>query len=177
MRDEKTAEKMLEWLRNLLNFSFRKWSNQKRKEKFERFEQELQIVQKMGKNELLFEYIETKTEYDHKKNISAPATVIFAIAILMCGWSKFCSFVQLAYTYIMKSEELAITYIAENEKFVVFNVSILFLATMFIFVMSIFVVLLFGLSKDIKILNVKLKIIETVLKEQDITENNQNANI
>lgn len=50
MRDEKTAEKMLEWLRNLLHFSFGKWSNQKRKEKFERFKQELQIFQKMGKN-------------------------------------------------------------------------------------------------------------------------------
>jgi uncharacterized membrane protein len=133
--------------------------SEKRKRKLENFETELKTFRDMEEDELFFEYMEVKTEYEHKKNVLTLFVISVAFAILMSSWSKFGSFVQLALKYVAESEETAIV-----------GVCIVILATVLIFITVTILFLLSVLSKDIKELRRKHMIIERVIKEQSTVE-------
>lgn len=129
----------------------------KRKRKLESFNQEVKKLRKMDGNELNFEYIEMKTELDHKKNVLSLFIISIALAVLMNAWSKFFSFMQLVLQYAATSGDDS----TEIMK-ISFVISVLISIVITLFILF----FLFDLSKDMMIIQRKLMIIEDIRKEK-----------
>lgn len=139
---------------HMMRFSY----EEKRRVKLERFNQEVKKYREMDENELDFEYIELKTELDHKKNVLTLFVISIALAVIMNIWSKFFSFMQMALQYAATSEDskteiIKISFIISVAITILLTLAILFF--------------LFDLSKDMMILQKKLMIIENIKKERN----------
>lgn len=66
--------------------------SQRRQRKLEAFERECKRLRKMDDSELEFEYITTKTEYEHNKNVFSLIVLTLLLSILANVWSKFFEF-------------------------------------------------------------------------------------
>ena len=77
----------------------------RRKRKLDSFNKEIKRLRAMDKDELDFEYIEFKTELDHKKNVLSLFLISIALSVLMNVWSKFFSFMHTAFQYAATSSD------------------------------------------------------------------------
>ncbi|MGN0495522.1 MAG: hypothetical protein ACI4GW_04790 [Lachnospiraceae bacterium] len=73
--------------------------SQRRKRKLEAFEQECKRLRRMDDSELEFEYITTKTEYEHNKNVFSLIVLTLLLSILVNVWSKFFEFANKVIDY------------------------------------------------------------------------------
>lgn len=129
---------------------------EKRKRKLEIFNQELKNLRKMDEDELTFEYIELKTELDHKKNVLSLFIISIAIALLMNAWGKFFSFMEKVLQYVATAGDNSTEILKIS-----FVISVLILTVITVFVLF----LLFDLSRDIMIMQRKLMLIENLRKK------------
>jgi len=129
---------------------------ERRKRKLESFNQEVKKLRQMDKDELNFEYIELKTELDHKKSVLTLFIISIAIAVLMNIWSKFFSFMQMALQYVAPSED---------SKMEIMKISFVISVLIAIVLTLVILFLLLDLSKDMMILQKKLMMIENIKKE------------
>ena len=125
----------------------------RRKEKLECFNREVKKYREMDEDELDFEYMESKTEFDHKKSSLTLFIIVIALAVMMNVWNKFFSFMQMVLQYAAISEHssteiIKISFIISVAITMIFTLAILFL--------------LFDLSKNIMILQKKLMMIENI---------------
>lgn len=129
----------------------------RRKRKLENFKHEVKYFREMNEDELNFEYIELKTELDHKKNVLSLFVISIALAILMNAWSHFFSFMQKVLQYAAASTD-------NSEEIMKISFGISIIIVVFITVAILF--LLFDLSKDMMIIQKKLMIIENIKEEK-----------
>lgn len=125
----------------------------RRKEKLECFNRAVKTYSEMDEDELDFEYMESKTELDHKKSSLTLFIIVIALAVMMNVWNKFFSFMQMVLEYAATSEDgsteiIKISFIISVAITMIFTLAILFL--------------LFDLSKNIMILQKKLMMIENI---------------
>lgn len=126
----------------------------RRKEKLKSFRQELIRLRHLDEDELSFEYIGLKTEYEHKKNVLSLFIISIALGVLMNVWNKFFSFMQLALQYA--ASEDASAQVTKVSFFLSIGISL--------FITVAILLLLLSLSNDIKKIRRKIMIIENVKK-------------
>ncbi|MCI8507302.1 MAG: hypothetical protein HFJ06_01875 [Lachnospiraceae bacterium] len=129
----------------------------RRKRKLDSFNKEIKRLRAMDKDELDFEYIEFKTELDHKKNVLSLFLISIALSVLMNVWSKFFSFMHTAFQYAATSSD-------SSEE--IMKISFILSALMSIVITLVILFLLFDLSKEMMIAQKELMIIENVRKEK-----------
>lgn len=139
----------------VMRFSYR----EKRKRELENFRREVRRLRSMDKDELNFEYIELKAEYEHRKSVLTLFVISILLSILMNAWSKFFSFMRSA-----------LQYAAGESSTEVMMVSFWIAACIVILVTIIILFLLFTSSKDIRNMRKKLIIIEDVMKRVIVKE-------
>lgn len=61
---------------------------ERKKRKFEKYLKETETLAQLNSDELFFEYIQTKTEYEHKKNRFGMFSISFLISIWMGVWKE-----------------------------------------------------------------------------------------
>ena len=93
----------------ILIFSYQ----EKRKRKFKNYKQDVEDLRKMPMDELQFERIEVKTEYEHRK-VCMLLIAFGVMAVLVNAWKQFFSFVELVAGHVSSvsvhnSEEILIT--------------------------------------------------------------------
>lgn len=137
----------------VMRFSYR----EKRKRELENFRKEVQRLRCMDKDELNFEYIELKAEYEHRKSVLTLFVISILLSILMNAWGKFFSF--------MKS---ALQYTAGDSSTEVMMVSFWIAVCIIIFITIIILFVLFTLSNDMKKLRRRLMIIQSVIEEKKV---------
>lgn len=130
----------------------------RRERKLECFNQEVKKLREMDEDELNFEYIEIKTEFEHKKNVLSLFIISIALAVLMNAWSKFFSFMQTVMQYVATS--------SDNSEEII-KVSFVISVFVSIIVSLVILLLLFDLSKDMMIIQRKLMIVETIRNEKN----------
>ena len=138
----------------VMSFSYQ----ERRRKKLERFNQELGRFREMNEDKLNFEYIELKTEIEHKKNVLSLFIILIALAVLMNVWSKMFSFLKMVLEY-------AATTGNDSEQIIMvsFVISILIVIVLTIVVLFI----LFDLSKEIMIMKRRLMLIEYVQQKKN----------
>lgn len=137
----------------VMRFSYR----EKRKRELENFRREVRWFRSMDKDELNFEYIELKAEYEHRKSVLTLFVISILLSILMNAWSKFFSFMRSA-----------LQYAAGDSSTEVMAVSFWIAACIVIFITIILVFVLFTLSNDMKKLRRRLMIIQSVVEEKKV---------
>ena len=106
---------------------------EKRKRKFESYKQDVEDLRKMPMDELQFERIEVKTEYEHRK-VCMLLITFGVMAVLVNAWKQFFSFVELVARYVSSvsvhnSEEILIT------AFWIVLMMLFFVAIIFLFIL------------------------------------------
>ncbi len=138
----------------VMKFSY----HERRKRKLESFNQEVKKLRQMDEDELNIEYIELKTELDHKKSVLTLFIISIAMAVLMNVWSKFFSFMQMALQYVAASED---------SKMEIMKISFVISILIAIVLTLVILFVLLDLSKDMMILQKKLMMIEDIKKENN----------
>lgn len=136
----------------LIGFTYQ----EKRKRELENFRQELCRLRGMEKDELKYEYIKVKTEYEHKKSVLNLFVITIALAVLMNVWSKFFSFMELALQYAN---------VEGNNSAEVAKVSFFISVPVLIVITLLILFFLFELTRDLKKMKKELMIIEDVINE------------
>ncbi|MCI5805070.1 MAG: hypothetical protein MR029_01930 [Clostridium sp.] len=131
--------------------------SERRKKKISEFEKHINALRSMDENELNFEYVNAKTDHDHKKGIFSLFVITIMLSILSNAWKYIYVFMQKALQYSAKQVE------SEMIAKVSFEIATIILITITLIV---FWVLLEN-AKDIKKLQRKLMMIQIVMKEQD----------
>ena len=72
---------------------------ERRKKKLQKYRRELILLKKMDEDELDFEYINSKSEYEHKKNVISIFMLSLVIAVLIDAWKYFFQFVEKILQY------------------------------------------------------------------------------
>lgn len=130
--------------------------SERRKKKISEFEKHINELRSMDENELNFEYVNTKTDYDHKEVILSLFVIMIMSSILANAWKYIYVFMQKALQYSATQVE------SEMIAKVSFEIATIILITIMLIV---FWVLLEN-AKDIKKLQRKLMMIQIVMKEQ-----------
>ncbi len=135
----------------LLKYSY----SARRKRDLIQFHDRIQELRNMDKEELDFEYINVKTEYEHQKNMFSLFVITILISILTNTWKAFLDFMRKALEYSAAQVDSEI--IAQ----VSFEISVIILIAIMFIVLRV----LFERTKMIKTLRTKLLIIEIVREE------------
>lgn len=72
---------------------------ERRKKKLQKYRRELILLKEMDEDELDFEYINSKSEYEHKKNVISIFMLSLVIAVLIDAWKYFFQFVEKILQY------------------------------------------------------------------------------
>ncbi len=144
--------------RKFKNYVMRFSYHERRKRKLERFYKEIKKLRSMDEDELNFEYIELKAEFDHKKSVLTLFIISIALAVLMNVWSKFFSFIQIVLQYVATSVD---------SRMEIMKISFVIAVLISIVVTFVILFLLLDLSKDMMILQKKLMMIENIKKENN----------
>lgn len=72
---------------------------ERRKKKLQKYRRELILLKEMDEDELDFEYINSKSEYEHKKNVISIFMLSLVIAVLTDAWKYFFQFVEKILQY------------------------------------------------------------------------------
>lgn len=130
--------------------------SERRKKKISEFEKHINELRSMDENELNFEYVNTKTDYDHKEVILSLFVIMIMSSILANTWKYIYVFMQKALQYSATQVESEMIAKVSFEISTITLISVTFI---------IFWALLEG-SKKIKMLQRKLIMIEMVMKER-----------
>lgn len=130
--------------------------SERRKKKISEFEKYINELRSMDENELNFEYVNTKTDYDHKEVILSLFVIMIMSSILANTWKYIYVFMQKALQYSATQVESEMIAKVSFEISTITLISVTFI---------IFWTLLEG-SKKIKMLQRKLMMIEMVMKER-----------
>ena len=130
--------------------------SERRKKKISEFEKHINELRSMDENELNFEYVNTKTDYDHKEAILSLFVIMIMSSILANTWKYIYVFMQKALQYSATQVESEMIAKVSFEISTITLISVTFI---------IFWALLEG-SKKIKMLQRKLIMIEMVMKER-----------
>ena len=122
------------------------------------FKEELRRYRLMHWDELEFEYVSLKADYEHKKGVLVAFVVSLALAIIMNIWKTFFLFMDQVFQYA------AVITQAGNE---VVGVSFWISAIAVVAVMVFVIFVLFSLARSVKETRKKLIMIEEVRKERE----------
>ncbi len=143
------------WKDKFIDF-MRKFSySERRKNKLQRFVREVNHYKEMNQEELKFEYINVKTDFEHQRIVRALLFMIFMISILTNVGKGFFEYMKTLLEYSATQGNGTIVVQVGLEIFV-----ILLAALMFIMLW-----ILFEKTKEIKALQRKLIIIKMVMHE------------
>lgn len=143
----------------VMQFSYR----EKREKELESFKREVRRLRSMDEDELNFEYIKLKAEYERKKSKLTLFVISIGLAVLMNAWSKVFSFMNMALQYAAS---------VEGNSTEIMTVSIGISAIVLLFVTAIILFILTTVSNDMNEIKRKLMIIEDVIKkEKESSEN------
>lgn len=147
--------------RNFRSFVMRLSHQERRKAKLATFRRELERYRNMEPDELHFEYISVKSEYEHQKMVLTVFIVSIAIALLMNIWGKFLSFMEMVLQYVAMegADTLEVTQVSF---WIALSVSLFFSILILFF--------LFSISKKIDELRKRVMLIDTVLSEKTHSE-------
>lgn len=138
----------------ILRFTYR----ERRSVELAEFKKELKEYRIMHRDELEFEYVNLKAEYEHKKGVLTAFVVSLALAILMNIWKAFFSFMEQVFQYV------AVITDAGNEVVgVSFRISVIVVVAVMMFVIFV----LFSLARNVKEMRRRLIIIEEIRKERE----------
>lgn len=138
----------------IMKFSYQ----ERRQRELEAFAKELKKYRDMTDDELKYEYIGLKTEYEHKKGILTLFVVSIALAVLTNVWNKFFGFMEQVIQYAAK---------IENGGADVASVSFGICVIVSIFITVVILVALFTVASDMKGIRKKFMMIEDVVKEKE----------
>lgn len=78
---------------------------ERRKKKLEHYRQELVRLQGMEEDELHFEYISLKSEYEHRKSIVAISLFFILLSVFRDVWGYFFSFMEKLIQYAVSGQD------------------------------------------------------------------------
>lgn len=128
----------------------------RRKRDLVQFHDRIQELKNMDKEELDFEYINVKTEYEHQKNMFSLFVITMLVSILTNTWKAFFDFMRKALEYSA----------AQVDSEIIAQVSFEISAIVLVAIMFIILCALLERTKVITTLQRKLLIIERVYVEQ-----------
>ena len=128
----------------------------RRKRDLVQFHDRIQELKNMDKEELDFEYINVKTEYEHQKNMFSLFVITMLVSILTNMWKAFFDFMRKALEYSA----------AQVDSEIIAQVSFEISAIVLVAIMFIILCALLERTKVITTLQRKLLIIERVYVEQ-----------
>lgn len=141
---------------------------EKRAKEFENFKRELKTLRSMGEDEITYEYINAKTEFERRKNFSTP--VLLAILFLVIiAWFKFLPFMDLVIRYAEM--------IGETNPETIMMVGICIYALPLATITICLALFSYTLSRDIKALNIKCMSIECVMLERRNSLNSSDTTV
>lgn len=138
----------------VMSFSYK----ERRAKKLEEYKRRVCELKSMECDEIDFEYINLKAEYEHKKSVLTIFIITIALAMLMNVWGKFFLFMEKALTYAASVQESGIE---------IAKISFAISAILAIFLTLIILYVLFTYMKDIKQMQKELMIIEKVRNKQN----------
>lgn len=112
-------------------------------------------LKNMERDEIDFEYITLKSEYEHKKSVLTVFIISIILAVLMNVWEKFFLFIEKALTYAASFQESGIE--IARVSFAIAIIVVVFLTVIIIFI-------LLSYMKDLQQMQKELLIIEEVRK-------------
>ena len=86
--------------RYIMSISFQ----ERRKKKLRQYRKEFMRLQEMEDDELYFEYISLKSEYEHRKNVMTIFLLSIVIAALADAWKYFFSFIERIMQYAISAQ-------------------------------------------------------------------------
>lgn len=134
---------------------------EKRNKQLRIFRDKVARYSEMDKDEINFEYINYKVEYEHKKNVLSLIIITIAISLVMNIWKKMFSFLNMAIKYSNNTENAQDTFIVCC---IIASIIITVLMAIIIMVLSI-------IFNDLKRLKRELEIIEYIKQTEDENEN------
>lgn len=107
---------------------------ERRKKNLCHYRQEISRFQNMEKDELNLEYINMKTEYEHRKNIISIFLLSIVLSVLMDIWNFFYGFIEnvVRYNAINQVSEAEIVQVV----FVVFLILIVFISSIILGILN-----------------------------------------
>lgn len=155
--DKKGAYRMLHLWNGISNYIMKFSYKEKRIKRLNIFKQEITKYRTMDMDELKFEYVEVKTEYEHKKNVLTLFVISVSLAVLMNIWDKFFGFMEAAWKYSAALVDNNIDVATTS-----FFIAVIIAASITIIVL----IVLLELSKELKKMRRDLTIIENILEER-----------
>lgn len=143
-----------EWFRRfIMSFSFK----ERREKELTKYRRRIAELMNMPADELDFEYITLKSQYEHKKNILTILLISIALAIITNAWKYFFIFMEKALQYAssFKGNEIEMAKIS-------FIISITTVTFVTLFILAI----LIANMKEVCRMQKELMIVETVRNEQ-----------
>lgn len=148
----------------VMKFSFQ----ERRKAELVLYRNELSRLRNMDADELYYEYIEEKSQYEHQKMILTIFIVSIAIALLMNIWNKFFSFMEMVLQYVA-------TIGGNHPEVTVVGFWITASVAMFFTLLILF--FLFSISSRIEKTRKKVMLIKKVMLEKDCAKDNENEDV
>lgn len=136
----------------VLNLSY----SARREKKLNEFMKQMNLYKTMDEEELKFEYVNVKTDYEHKKGIFSLFVITIMLSILANVWKYIYIFMQKALQYS----------VAQVESEIIAKVSFEIATITLVAVTFIIFWALLERAKEIKMLQRKLMMIEMVMKER-----------
>lgn len=133
----------------VMSFSYK----ERRAKKLAEYKRRVCELKSMERDEIDFEYINLKSECEHKKSVLTIFIITIALAMLMNIWEKFFLFVEKALTYAESFQESGIE--VAKISFIISIIVAIFLTVIILYV-------LFTYMREIKRIQKELKIIEEV---------------
>ena len=155
--DKKGAYCMLHLWDGISNYIMKFSYKEKRMKRLNIFKQEIIKYRTMDMDELKFEYVEVKTEYEHKKNVLTLFVISVSLAVLMNIWGKFFGFMEAVWKY-----SAALADNTTNATMMCFFIAVIIAVSITIIVL----IFLLELSKELKKMRRDLTIIENIIEER-----------
>ena len=143
------------WKDKLMDFMMKFSYSERRQNKLKRFVKEVNHYKEMDQEELKFEYIKVKTDFEHQRLVCALFFMIFMISIVTNVGKGSFEYMKMLLEYSATQEDGAVVVQVGMEIFV-----ILLGALMFIMLW-----ILFEKTKEVKALQRKLIIIKMIIQE------------
>lgn len=128
---------------------------ERRKRELEHYRQEKSLLQYMEKDEIDLEYINLKSEYEHKKNVLFVFMTSIVISMLMSAWDIFGGFVGKILEYVKLNQGSDVD---------IADVTFIICTTLLIFITAVLLLVLILYVRRIGQLYKKILMIEEIKK-------------
>ena len=143
------------WKDKLKDFMMKFSYSERRQNKLKRFVKEVNHYKEMDQEELKFEYIKVKTDFEHQRLVCALFFMIFMISIVTNVGKGSFEYMKMLLEYSATQEDGAVVVQVGLEIFVILLVAL----------MIIMLWILFEKTKEVKALQRKLIIIKMIIQE------------